>query len=434
MKRYLLLPLIATVFFFAWSCKKSDSTVEQTGPVAHKIENGSIIINVSASGSVRSNFDVEIKSKSSGQVIKLPFDISDAVEKGELIAELDPTDELRNVERKRIGLFNDKAGYDKAISSYNKLLVESSSSEKSVAAKLASSKTAFDNARNKLSRQKEFFKNRFISTEEIETVQESYDRAHNSLIQIQLEKDNLVTLIDDIRTRSAEVALALNRVRMAELDLADAELRLAETKIYSPIDGFVVERQSQLGQIVASGISNVGGGTALFKISDLSRLFIETAIDESDISKLEVGNRASINVEAYPDKRFLGEVIRIGIKGNEQSNIVTFKVEIEVIDEDMHLLKPGMTANVEIMVASARNVLVAPAKGVFGDKDGFYVKLPGDKTKRVKVGLKSIDRYEIIEGLTEGEEIMIDRDTQNSWTNRRGGPGIRMMGAPGGRH
>ena len=143
------------------------------------------------------------------------------------------------------------------------------------------------------------------------------------------------------------------------LDLA--RQRLTETRVVSPVDGVVTQRAVQIGQIISSGISNVGGGTTALVVSDLSRIFVLAAVDESDIGQVRPGQRVKVTVDAYRNREFAGEVVRISPRGVNVSNVVTFEVKIEVTARDKELLRPEMTANVEILIDERPDALLAPS-------------------------------------------------------------------------
>ena len=223
-----------------------------------------------------------------------------------------------------------------------------------------------------------------------------------------------------------DVVLAKADLESAQISLSIAQQRLDDTKVYAPIDGVVTERFVQTGQIISSGISNTGGGTPILTLSDLSRLFVLAYVDESDIGKVQVNQGVVITADAYPGKPFGGMVERIAQKGANQSNVVTFEVRIEITSEDKSLLKPEMTANVEIIVAEEENALMVPVEAVSrmrGRTTVTVLKPDGTQEMRdVELGINNGERIEIISGLSDDETILITSGGEYSQWQREGGP------------
>jgi len=189
----------------------------------------------------------------------------------------------------------------------------------------------------------------------------------------------------------------------------------------------------EIGQIISSPMSNVGGGTPLLTLSDLSRVFVLASVHESDIGKIIVGQDASITVEAFAGTQFAGKVERIAAKGVNVSNVVTFEVKIEVLSENKGLLKPEMTATVDVVSARKDDVLLAPSAAIIRKNGGRFVRLPvagGTPEERaVSVGIDNGDKAEVLEGLKEGETVLVQKaETESRWSQAQARPG--GMGGP----
>ncbi len=338
-------------------------------------ELGSIRQQVDCTGRVEPALEVEIKSKASGEVVSIPFDISDPVMIGDLLVELDPVDEERKVKQSQAALLSSQA------------------SLKSARARARELKAKYD-------RVQALFEKDLASEEELEI-------AETGLVQAEA---------------SMEMAQAV--VVRDELTLADAQQRLLETQIYSPIDGVISGRFIQIGQIISSGISNVGGGTTLISVADMSRLFVRASVAESDIGNVSVGQRSLITADAYPRERFLGSVVRVATKGENVSNVIVFDVYIEVVSPNLHLLKPEMTANVVIISASKEDALLIPLNAVFRRREGAFVTVrvgPGNDVEReVETGIDNGYMVEVLSGLESGDSVVMDSSRmQSRW--RAGG-------------
>lgn len=393
-----------------------------------KVSRGTIDLRVSTTGKVVSNLDVEIKSKASGQIIKLPYDISDKVSSGALLAELDPVDENRNVILTEAALTSAKARLAQAMESLKTAQIAVDTGTSDAMANLQSAQTRNRDSQSRLARGEDLFKKQLISKEELDTARTEAASAASALQQAQARMAETRTLPMTVEVRKQDVKLNEAEVKRAQINLDNALQRLKETKIFAPMDGVVVTRPVQTGQIIASGISNVGGGTSLMTLSDLSRLFVSASVDESDIGKIKESQSAMITADAYPGKRFRGKVVRIATKGENNSNVVTFEVKIEVTGEGRELLKPEMTTNIDIQAEHHENVLMLPNEAVQFGKEGYFVELPGStaenkKRQKVKIGLTDGLNTEIVEGVAENQEVATPSSLQSKWAQGGAGQG-----------
>src|SRR5262249_12618539 len=151
-----------------------------------------------------------------------------------------------------------------------------------------------------------------------------------------------------LEVRRQDIKLSEAQLRSDQVALANARQQLTYTKVTAPMDGVVAALNVQIGTIISSGITNVGGGTTILSLSDLSHIFVLASVDESEIGSVAIDQQAVITVDAFPGRRFRGKVVRIATRGVNVSNVVTFEVKIEVLGENKTLLKPEMTANVQI--------------------------------------------------------------------------------------
>jgi multidrug efflux pump subunit AcrA (membrane-fusion protein) len=187
----------------------------------------------------------------------------------------------------------------------------------------------------------------------------------------------------------------------------------------------------------------VGGGTTVLTLSDLSHIFVVAAVDESDIGKVREGQTVTVTADAYPGKTFQGQVVRIATRGVNLSNVVTFEVKIEVLGDEKALLKPEMTANVEILTAAKDDAVLVPAEAVVRKGRGKQVVTvigEGGSKEEVAVtpGLSDGTRTEIASGLTEGQTVLVHKGgAEGKWAAGQapGGPpkAAIFMGAGRGR-
>lgn len=434
----LLIAAGATGAAFLW---RGDAAAEGEAPEEKRtatVERGTIDLKVSTTGRVASNLDVDIKSKASGQIVKLPYDISDQVASGSLLAELDPVDENRNVAQREAALMSARARLAQARESLQMALNDLETGTSSALASLEAARVRVRDARNRLQRQEELFKKQLISQENLDAARTEAAAAEQALTQAEVSVNETKKLPRTVELRRQDIVLQEAAVRQSEVDLENARQRLVETKIYAPMDGVITSRPVQSGQIIASGISNVGGGTTLMTLSDLSRVYVNANVDEADIGKVAVGQTAIITADAYPGKKFTGVVERIATKGTNKSDVVTFEVKIEVGKEGRVSLKPEMTANVEVQADRREDILVLSNEAIQVAPDGYFVEVEGtsETAKRIAVqtGLTDGLHTEIISGLEENQTVLLPSTMQSRWARgEQGGSGGGRSGADVGR-
>ena len=218
---------------------------------------------------------------------------------------------------------------------------------------------------------------------------------------------------------------------LAKAAYDDAASQLDETVIKAPINGTVIGKPIPAGQTVSPGISNP---MVLMTIADMSKMQIDTQIDESDIGKVTVGQKATFTVDAYPGKTFQGVVSNISQKANIQQNVVYYNVIIDVDSSDSGVLKPTMTARVSVNVGESKNTILVPLAAVKSNKNQQYVqvmKAGQPQNVPVTTGLMSDDKVEITSGLQDGDQIVLTQTKTPAKSGSGAGAvpgGMRMMG------
>lgn len=258
-----------------------------------KVDRGNITMTVTATGTLSAVTTVQIGSQVSGVIARLYADFNSRVTKGQLLAELDPTPFQQQVEQRQ--------------------------------ADVTKSKVEAANTRI------------------------NYDR------QVRLVKAGLSPQSDLDSARAAYEG-ANAQVQQSTAALNQSLTNLKYTKIVSPIDGIVVDRQYDVGQTVAASFS----APTLFSIAqDMTKMQVQADVDQSDIGRIAVGQPARFTVDSYPDQEFRGRISQIRLNATVSQNVVTYPVIIEVANPD-EKLRPKMTANVTIDVAVVRDVLRIP--------------------------------------------------------------------------
>ena len=414
------------------------------------VDRGQVRQVVMASGRISANDEVDIKCKASGEVITLPFDVADKVEKGALVMELDTKDEDRHVEQTDAAYEAAEARVERANQTLTLDQQKLETDRQAAITALHSADVNAKDLRSKANRDKQLLQEKQESPEQAES-------AETAAMRAELAVDDAQNSIDALKSRATAIEMDRNDVKVAELeakqakaDLDDAKQQLEYTKVYAPISGVVTTRPAEIGTIVSSGITNVGGGTSVMTLCDLSRLFVLAPVDEADIGKVTREQKVSLSCDAFPDRKFEGKIIRIAAKGLNQMNVVTFEVKIEVVGEGKELLKPEMTTDVEIIVAQRDNVLRVPSEAVkTREKDKKkYVLVPADANatmpaaasapatgpaatqpaeatkiatveRNVETGVDDGAFCEIISGLKEGDKVVIDTGGPGTWAKNR---------------
>jgi len=424
--------LIAGGGFWYWRSRAKSNTAATPTPTA-KVERGPVRQAVTSTGKIVSNLDVEIKCKASGEIVKLPFDISQAVKKGDLLLELDPRDEQQRVRQAEATVRASQARLINARESLALADEKLKTDRQRADAALTAARARATDARAKADRTRELLGKKLASLEEAET-------SETAAAQAAAEAENAATGIEELKNLARTLEQARQQIRIAEAqvdnDMVSLDLarqRLSETRVVAPVDGVVTQRAVQIGQIISSGISNVGGGTTALVVSDLSRIFVLAAVDESDIGQVRPGQRVKVTVDAYRNREFAGEVVRISPRGANVSNVVTFEVKIEVTARDKDLMRPEMTANVEILIDEQPDALLAPSDAVFRRGGKSWVTLQaadGVRSDReVGVGIGDGRKTEILSGLTAGETVLV-QGSDSKWNGqgqRPGGPPMMRL-------
>ena len=375
-----------------------------------KVSQGPLSVKISATGVVEPNFKVEVKSKASGEVLSFPLLEGDKVKKGTLLLQLDKSDEKRNVAKA-------KADFSSAIAKLKKaetaLLLQNNIFKTDIKGSKSEVNTAIANLKeseDKLKRQTELFEQKVVSQESLDTAETLFKVNQQKLIQAQSQLEEAKDSIHDIAMKQNEIELVKTEVQLAEIALDEVEERLEETEIFAPISGVIIEKLVEEGQIIASGISNVNGGTALATIADMSRLFIIADIDETDIGSVKMGHEVTITADAFPEKKFKGIVKRIAPQGLVENSITIFKVKIEVLGQGRKILKPMMSANIDIVTDHVKTSIFTTRAGIReGENRKFAMILKDDKPERVDVqtGIRNPIHVQILSGLKPGDQVIL---------------------------
>ena len=411
----LVVAALAAGGLWAWQRRASAAEAKPAGEVV-RAERTAIERSVESSGTVAANLEVEIKCRASGEVTELPVDVSDAVKQGDLLCQLDPQDQELAVRSTRAAVAQSQARLAQAKAALEEARLALVTNRDRSAAMLTSAKVRAEAASSKADRQRQLVDAKLGSAEELEASQADAAAATADLRGAEVAVEELKQQEVAITGREQDVKLAEAELEAQNIGLSTAERNLKYTTVLAPLDGVIASRSVQEGSIVASGISNVSGGTTIMTLLDMSRVFVLATVDESDIGGVQDGQAARVEVDSYPRRAFEGRVTRVSPQGVSVSNIVTFEVKVEVTDADKGLLKPAMTGNVTIVEASKADALTVPVAAVSRRGAEAFVTLASGEKKPVTLGLEGPERTEIASGLADGDEVRVgDGEAESRW-------------------
>ncbi len=355
-----------------------------------KVEKGDLAKSVVATGKVTPITKVEVKSKASGIVKKLLVDYGDRVKKGQLLAQLDKIEIEAQVEQSKAALEAAQANLKSSQADFERAKVDAEGPDVPLL------KRAYDRAEN-------MAKDGVVSTSALEDAQKNYEMA--------LNKQNVSKA--QVTVLKAKIAQSQANVAQDQANLKQLEEQLSYTDIISPIDGIVLSRDVQMGDAVSSILVLGSSATLVMTLGDTSEVYVKGKVDESDIGKVYLGQRARIKVESFKDKTFDGKVTKISPMGVEKDNVTTFEVRVSIQNPGGEL-KAEMTANAEVILDEHKNVLQIPEGAILYDKDKkASVEIPDPKGKEgknkvaVNIGISNGAKTEVLSGLKEGDQVVL---------------------------
>ena len=345
-------------------CQKDEDSY-----ITAKIVNGSIVQKITASGTINPISTVNIGTQVSGIIAEIYVDYNSSVKKGDMLALIDPQTFEASVDQKQAALDIARAELDVT-------------------------KNDIVYYKKHLDRIKKLNNSKYSTDKELESAQRDYDNA------------------------VAQKALKEAQVNQAEAMLKQARIDLDYTKIVSSVDGEVISREVEVGQTVAASFNTP---TLFYVAEDLTKMQIEASVVEADIAKVKEGQKVEFAVDSFPDEIFEGVVTQVRNNPITTSNVVTYEVIIGIDNKDLKI-KPGMTANVEIITAEKENVLLVPNKALRFytlDENGDVVRykdkgiwlLQNGKPKRINIatGVSNDDMTEIVSDVINvGNEVILE--------------------------
>ncbi|MEX2222574.1 MAG: efflux RND transporter periplasmic adaptor subunit [Candidatus Rokuibacteriota bacterium] len=318
---------------------------------------------VSATGTLNAVVMVLVGSQISGQVKELFADFNSPVEKGQVIARIDPeifeakVNQARaQVDAAQASVLNQQAAVEKTRADLDNTRAALAAAR----AQTAKSQVAVVDSRRTLGRNRDLRQRGLIAQADEDTAQAAYDSA---VAQVEASKAQENAQSSAVRAAEAQLRVsdamlknAAAQVVQAQASLRQAQVDLERTFIRAPVDGVVVGRSVDVGQTVAASLQ----APTLFTIAqDLRNMQVDTNVDEADVGRVTVGQSATFTVDSFPGRPFTGEVVQIRKAPLVIQNVVTYDVVVTVKNPELRLL-PGMTANVRIVVEEKAGVLQVP--------------------------------------------------------------------------
>ena len=367
---------ILFTLIFVYGCGSSDQSNSSTQYYKkQETQTQQLELSIEASGIIEAISSVEIKSKASGEILFLGAEVGDFINKGFVLGQIDQRTP--------------------------KNILDQSKSD------LDAAKVRLSNAESQYDRGKELHKNGSISDKEYEDIQENFAQAKSTLVRTEVTFEN-------------------------------AKIALDDTVVRSPVEGTVISRPVEVGQVISSPTSAVGGGTLLMTMADLSKVRVRALVDEIDVGKVSIGQSVSIKVAAYRDKEFYGVVAKVEPLARIEQNVTTFPVLID-INNDENLLLLGMNTDVVIEILNEEVSLSVPSMSLRTRKDIYsaasIVNMPketvdtfllnkvsgenfnkfivikdsrsGPELTWVQIGISDLSNVQILNGLDSGDTVYI---------------------------
>ena len=377
MRKYLIY-IIALLVIVGISYKLLNRSTGGTVYKTQKIENGDIMESITASGTINPLSTVSVGSQASGRIAEIYVDYNSVVKKGQLLALIDQENAKATVQQREAALEIAKAQVDveeNNIKYYKKAL----------------------NRISKLNASK------YSTEKDLEAAERDYD---NSVAQLALEQA---------------------QVKQAQASLDSAKTELSYTEIKAPVDGIVISKAVEVGQTVAASFET----PEIFSVAeDLTKMQIEASVVEADIAKVKEGQKVRFTVDSYADDYFYGVVTQVRNEATTTSNVVTYTVVIGIDNTEMKL-KPGMTANVEIITAEEKDVMLVPNQALrfyiddsdnakrYKDRGVWIMKNGKPERVTVKIGVSDDDNTQILESsLKIGDAVIIGKELSAADTQK----------------
>lgn len=383
----------------------SDSGAMRTA----KVTRGSIVLSVSATGTVEAASQVEVRSRATGQVTGVLVDEGQRVRKGQVLVELDDPDARAAVESRKASLRSAEAAVASAQARLDELRAGATTFERQQAEEAArQAEASLAQARETLTRQEQLLRDGYVAQSVVDQARSDVQIAESQLRAARAKVAELSAGSTPEQLAQAEAAVrqATAQAEETRAALAQAEEQLGETRISAPIAGVVVKRSVDVGQTIIGG-SGVGG-TLVITIAQIDPLHATVRVDESDIARIKSGMGVRLTADALPDAVIRGRVDRIAAVAEVVQNVTQFAVTV-VLQNPPPAVRLGMTVDADFVLARADNVLVVPQEAVKAGNPATVIVVGEGvlETRPVRTGLSDGRRVEILSGLREGDVVFL---------------------------
>ncbi len=380
-KRLIFFSIVVLIFVVIVLNRIRPSNPDDIKGSTVRVEYGGVLDRLTETGTIELVRSVDVKSKISGKIKEILVEEGQEVKANQLLAIVEPDP------NQALMLYGKRAAVDRA-------------------------EIDFIEKETELKRTLALFEKDLISRQALEKIENLFRLSSNAFKQAELEQEILEMEMTEASAGSVENK---NSGKVTQLD---------DYRIVAPISGIIIGSDVEVGELVVSGISSYMVGTTVFQIGDPSELIVKSAISEIDLGRLMIGQEVRIVSDSYPDEVYFGKVKNIAPVGKieQGASIVTFGVEIEILDPDVRM-RQGMSCDIDIIFDTRENVLVLPVEAVHEvmvkDAEGeetsavdylVAYKWSEDEYQevRLEIGLESSNRVEILSGLVIDDEVSLE--------------------------
>ncbi len=421
--------VLAIAALFGWETMTANAAATTRNLQTTTVQRGTIVATVSAAGNVNAPQQASLAFQTTGRVAQVNVHVGDSVKQGQVLMQLDTTDEQLALSTAQANLASAQANYDSAKAkngTNNDQVIAAKAAVDKAQAALQQAQAAYDKIGGA--------NNPSIGmTSQSVTLQQAYDDYKSAVANYNIT----VSGINDTAMRTAQAQL-----NSAQIAVQQAQANLDKAKVIAPFDGVVSAVNYNVGDSIGGGAAGVsasgssssssssgtsgssttsGGSTPAVSIVNLSNLQVDVTVAEVDLPKIKAGQPAQVTFDALPGKTYNGTVKEIGPAGTITQGVVNYPVTV-ALDEPDQSVKPGMTANLNIVTAQQDNTLVVPLRAVRtqGNQRVVTVLYKGQMIQDpVVTGLSNDQSTQITSGLREGDVVVLNQ-AQTQGTNPRG--------------
>lgn len=353
-----------------------------------------ITVTATSTGTIKSDHEARITARRTGRITSLMIEEGDIVKKGSVVAELDREEALHNLSMA-------EATFRKSEHVLNQIKAYFDAFKVEIDKNIEKAEATLSETESRLKRYRGLKEKEYISDMDLDSVQKEYAVASANLA-------SAIASREQVKARASEIKAQEAAVVEAKDNLAISRLVYEYSFVTSPLSGVITSRPVKLGEGTAAS-------TLIATVVSFDSLYIEAFIDEADVAKIAKGQLVNITMDAYPGIVYAGEVYRISpvVLGGKQETR-TFEARVRFKDTPP-VIKPGMSADIEIQVDSIDNALVIPSQAITEKEGKKYVYIVKDsrlKLVTIDQGKFNWNLTEVKSGISEGDDVVINTETQ----------------------